>query len=98
MPADAQKGLLGAVSSSGAPSPDCVIKSNVNQKGERIYHLLGQLDCANQHGQGFWGRLAVELSWSMITGARLSDSAVAESFTNSIVRGLHRKTPPVREH
>jgi hypothetical protein len=30
----------------GAPSADCAIKGNVNRKGERIYHLPGDLDYA----------------------------------------------------
>jgi hypothetical protein len=29
-------------SSSAAPSPECIIKGNVNRQGERIYHLPGQ--------------------------------------------------------
>jgi endonuclease YncB( thermonuclease family) len=44
VPVDAQSKLLGAVSSAGAPDPNCVIKGNVNRKGERIYHLPGQLN------------------------------------------------------
>lgn len=47
VPTNAQTLLLGAVSSSEAPSPDCVIKGNVNRKGERIYHLPGQLNYAH---------------------------------------------------
>jgi hypothetical protein len=27
-----------------APSPDCIIKGNINRKGERIYFRPGQLD------------------------------------------------------
>jgi endonuclease YncB( thermonuclease family) len=46
MPVNAQAILLGAVSASEAPSPECVIKGNVNRKGERIYHLPGQLNYA----------------------------------------------------
>lgn len=42
VPVDAQKILFDGVSSSEAPSPECVIKGNVNRKGERIYHLPGQ--------------------------------------------------------
>ena len=44
VPVNAQTILLGAVSALGAPSPDCVIKGNVNRQGERIYHLPGQLN------------------------------------------------------
>jgi endonuclease YncB( thermonuclease family) len=40
VPVSAQKTLLGAVSSEGAPSPDCTIKANVSH-GECIYHLPG---------------------------------------------------------
>jgi endonuclease YncB( thermonuclease family) len=46
VPVNAQTILLGAVSSSDAPSPQCVIKGNLNRKGERIYHLPGQLNYA----------------------------------------------------
>jgi hypothetical protein len=45
-PVNAQTTLLGAVAASEAPSPECVIKGNVNRKGERIYHLPGQLNYA----------------------------------------------------
>jgi endonuclease YncB( thermonuclease family) len=44
VPVNAQKILLSAVSAAEAPSPECVIKGNVNRKGERIYHLPGQLN------------------------------------------------------
>jgi endonuclease YncB( thermonuclease family) len=44
VPVNAQTILLGAVSASEAPSPECVIKGNVNRNGERIYHLPGQLN------------------------------------------------------
>jgi endonuclease YncB( thermonuclease family) len=44
VPINAQAILLGAVSAAGAPDPSCVIKGNVNRKGERIYHLPGQLN------------------------------------------------------
>jgi endonuclease YncB( thermonuclease family) len=44
VPVNAQTILLGAVSASEAPSPECVIKGNVNRKGERIYHLPAQLN------------------------------------------------------
>jgi len=47
VPINAQALLLGAVSASEAPSPQCVIKGNVNRKGQRIYHLPGQLDYAH---------------------------------------------------
>jgi hypothetical protein len=47
VPINAQALLLGAVSASEAPSPDCVIKGNVNRNGERIYHLPGQLNYAH---------------------------------------------------
>jgi endonuclease YncB( thermonuclease family) len=47
VPVNAQTILLSAVSASKAPSPECVIKGNVNRKGERIYHLAGQLNYAN---------------------------------------------------
>src|SRR3984893_12417113 len=40
VPVDAQKTLLGAVSSTGAPSPDCTIKASFG-KGECVYHLPG---------------------------------------------------------
>ena len=33
-------------SAAEAPSPDCVIKGNINRKGERIYFRPGQLDYA----------------------------------------------------
>src|SRR5258705_10709190 len=46
VPVNAQTTLFGAVSASEAPSPECVIKGNVNRKGERIYHLPGQLNYA----------------------------------------------------
>jgi endonuclease YncB( thermonuclease family) len=44
VPRNAQVILLGAVSAAEAPDPSCVIKGNVNRKGERIYHLPGQLN------------------------------------------------------
>jgi hypothetical protein len=46
VPMNAQAILLGAVSASDAPSPECVIKGNVNRKGDRIYYLAGQLNYA----------------------------------------------------
>jgi endonuclease YncB( thermonuclease family) len=44
MPVDAQTILLGPFLASEAPSAECVIKGNVNRKGERVYHLPGQLN------------------------------------------------------
>ena len=44
VPVNAQTILFSAVSASEAPSPECVIKGNVNGKGERIYHQPGQLN------------------------------------------------------
>jgi endonuclease YncB( thermonuclease family) len=41
VPITAQKQLLEPVSASGAPSPGCIIKGNVNREGERIYHIPG---------------------------------------------------------
>ena len=41
VPVAAQASLLAPASASGAPSPDCIIKGNVNRKGERIYHPPG---------------------------------------------------------
>jgi endonuclease YncB( thermonuclease family) len=41
VPITAQSLLLAPASASGAPSADCLIKGNVNRKGERIYHLPG---------------------------------------------------------
>jgi hypothetical protein len=41
VPVTAQTLLLAPASAAGAPSPDCLIKGNVNRKGERIYHLPG---------------------------------------------------------
>jgi endonuclease YncB( thermonuclease family) len=46
VPPNAQTLLRGAVSASEAPSRECAIKGNVNRKGERIYHLPGQLNYA----------------------------------------------------
>jgi hypothetical protein len=39
---NAQTILLHRSATEGAPSPDCIIKGNVNRNGERIYHLPGQ--------------------------------------------------------
>jgi endonuclease YncB( thermonuclease family) len=41
VPITAQSLLLAPASASGAPSPNCLIKGNVNRNGERIYHLPG---------------------------------------------------------
>ena len=41
VPVTAQSQLLAPASASGAPSPECIIKGNVNRKGERIYHRPG---------------------------------------------------------
>jgi endonuclease YncB( thermonuclease family) len=46
VPISAQAELLGSTSSASAPSPQCIIKGNVNRKGERIYFRPGQLDYA----------------------------------------------------
>lgn len=42
VPTSAQSLLLPRPASAGAPSPECIIKGNVNAKGERIYHMPGQ--------------------------------------------------------
>ena len=42
VPLAAQAKLLAPASSAKAPSPECIIKGNVNRQGERIYHLPGQ--------------------------------------------------------
>jgi endonuclease YncB( thermonuclease family) len=44
IPSSAQSELLAAVSAVDGPSPKCIIKGNVNRKGDRIYHLPGQLN------------------------------------------------------
>lgn len=46
VPITAQAQLLAAESAANAPSPNCIIKGNVNHKGERIYFRPGQLDYA----------------------------------------------------
>jgi endonuclease YncB( thermonuclease family) len=46
VPVTAQAQLLAPASAAAAPSPDCIIKGNVNRKGERIYHMPGGLDYA----------------------------------------------------
>jgi len=42
VPIAAQSKLLAPASSAAAPSPECIIKGNVNRHGERIYHMPGQ--------------------------------------------------------
>jgi hypothetical protein len=42
VPVTAHAKLLTPASSAFAPSPDCVIKGNVNWQNVRIYHLPGQ--------------------------------------------------------
>jgi hypothetical protein len=46
VPITAQAQLLKPRSAAGAPSPDCLIKGNVNREGERIYHMPGGLSYA----------------------------------------------------
>ena len=46
VPVNAQAELLKPVSAAQAPYSGCVIKGNVNRKGERIYFRPGQLDYA----------------------------------------------------
>jgi endonuclease YncB( thermonuclease family) len=46
VPITAQAELLAPQSADQAPSPDCIIKGNVNRKGERIYFRPAQLDYA----------------------------------------------------
>jgi endonuclease YncB( thermonuclease family) len=46
VPVSAQAELLAPTSAAAAPSPQCIIKGNVNRKGERIYFQPGQLDYA----------------------------------------------------
>lgn len=43
VPITAQSLLLTPASAAEAPSADCLIKGNVNRKGERIYHLPGSV-------------------------------------------------------
>lgn len=47
IPITAHAKLMAPASSAGAPSLECTIKGNVNRKGERIYHLPGQLNYAH---------------------------------------------------
>jgi hypothetical protein len=42
VPIDAQSILLPRSATEGAPSAACIIKGNVNQNGERIYHMPNQ--------------------------------------------------------
>jgi endonuclease YncB( thermonuclease family) len=44
VPVSAQSKLLAPASSAGAPSFECIIKGNVNRRGEHIYHLPRQLN------------------------------------------------------
>ena len=46
VPITAQAELLAPASAIQAPSPDCIIKGNINRKGERIYFQPGQLEYA----------------------------------------------------
>lgn len=43
VPTEAQELLLGSDLLSDPPSPECLLKGTVGRKGERIYHLPGQL-------------------------------------------------------
>ena len=47
VPIEAQAALLPPKSIGDPPSPDCLIKGNVNRKGELIYHLPGSTMYAN---------------------------------------------------
>jgi endonuclease YncB( thermonuclease family) len=42
VPINAESMLLPSPATAGAPSPDCIIKGNVNNYGERIYHMPDQ--------------------------------------------------------
>jgi len=44
VPITAQAELLAPASAAQAPSLGCIIKGNLNRKGERIYFRPGQLD------------------------------------------------------
>jgi endonuclease YncB( thermonuclease family) len=46
VPISAQAELLAPSSAASAPSPQCIIKGNINRRGERIYFRPGQLDYA----------------------------------------------------
>ena len=52
VPITAQSLLLAPASSAGAPSAECLIKGNVNRKGERIYHLPGSVHYAQVNMKG----------------------------------------------
>jgi endonuclease YncB( thermonuclease family) len=52
VPVAAQTQLLAPASASGSPTGDCIIKGNVNRKGERIYHLPGGRDYAQVNMNG----------------------------------------------
>jgi hypothetical protein len=54
VPIAAQAILLEPVSAAAAPSPECVIKGNVNREGERIYRMPGSssYDKINMHVEG----------------------------------------------
>jgi endonuclease YncB( thermonuclease family) len=52
VPITAQSLLLAPASSAGAPSAQCLIKGNVNRKGERIYHLPGSVHYAQVNMNG----------------------------------------------
>jgi endonuclease YncB( thermonuclease family) len=41
VPIAAQSKLLAPASAAEAPSPDCIIKGNINRNGDRIYHMPG---------------------------------------------------------
>jgi endonuclease YncB( thermonuclease family) len=43
VPVTAQAQLLAPASSATAPSPECTIKGNVNRRGDRVYHMPGQV-------------------------------------------------------
>jgi endonuclease YncB( thermonuclease family) len=42
VPLNAQSLLVPLSATASAPSPECIIKGNVNRNGERIYHMPGQ--------------------------------------------------------
>jgi endonuclease YncB( thermonuclease family) len=48
VPTTAQSILLSPASAANAPSPECIIKGNINRhNGERIYHMPGSLNYAS---------------------------------------------------
>jgi endonuclease YncB( thermonuclease family) len=47
VPITAQAQLLEPASAAGAPSPNCLIKGNVNREGEHIYHMPGGVPYAS---------------------------------------------------